>query len=104
MTLTGKRARLFPDERRANILNAAIEFASANGFTKVTRDAVAKAAGVSPALVTFYFWHVEELRRVIMQEAVDREVLPIILTGLALQDPIAMGASYDLKQRALNSI
>lgn len=104
MTLPAHRTRLHPDDRRASILTAAIEWADTNGFTKLTRDAVAKAAGVSPALVTFYFWHVTELKRVVMEEAVNREVLSIILTGIALGDPIAMAAPNELKQRAFDSI
>lgn len=104
MTLSVIRTRLHPDERRTAILSHAVDLATTGGFTRLTRDAVAKAANVSPALVTFYFWHVTELKRCVMEEAVNREVLSVIATGVVTGDPTALAASFELRQKALNSI
>ena len=46
------KKRLLPDDRKLEILNAAIKVAGRpGGWSKLTRDAVAKEAGCSPAQV-----------------------------------------------------
>ena len=93
--------RLQPDDRRAQILSAAVDLAADQGFLSLTRDAVAKAAGVSPGLVTFYFFAVSELRRQVMQRAVENEHLSILAEGLAARDEVALSAPAWIKARAI---
>lgn len=96
--------RLKPDERRDQILAAAYELASREGYLNITRDGVADAAGVAAGLVNRYFFHSAELRRCIMIEAIAKENLRIIAEGLAVRDVTALTAEPNLKMKAIASI
>jgi AcrR family transcriptional regulator len=55
------RQRKTPEERRGEILDAAISIAVKSGIESVTARNVAEAAGVVPGLIHYYFGSVEEL-------------------------------------------
>ena len=96
---------LTPDERkqqRQAILDVAVELARETGYNKITREQIADAAGVSPALVSNYLDTMPSLRRDVMRRAVTREVLAVIGQGIAARDPHALRAPEELKQRAVN--
>lgn len=99
-----KQRRMEPDNRRAAILTAAVKLAESNGYQTLTRDDVAQAAGISPALVTRYFYAMPELRRRVMEEAVRREILPVIAQGLAFGCPVAGKAPAWLRAKALTAL
>lgn len=90
-----------PKERTAELLEAALEVAAESGYLQMTRQAIAERVGVTPALVTHRFSTMAELRRLVMRQAVKREVLAIIAQGLAVKDAHAMRAPADLKRKAL---
>nr|WP_297388215.1 helix-turn-helix domain-containing protein [uncultured Roseateles sp.] len=96
--------RLPPKDRKAAILDAALLVAADKGYARMTRDDVAGAAGVSPALVSTYFTTMAQLRRDVMRAAVKREVLPVLAQGLVARDSQALKASDDLRARALGSV
>lgn len=96
--------RLQPDDRKAQILDGAIELARTKGLGHITREAIAQRVGVSPALVSLYFGTMTELRRSIMRAAIKREVLEIVAEGLTTRDKQAAKASDDLKRRALATV
>ena len=73
------------------------------GYQKITRDAVAEAAGVSMGLVTRYFGTMVQLRRDIMRYAVREEVLEIIGQGLAAGDDHAKKAAPELRAKAFDT-
>lgn len=93
-----------PKQRTAELLEAALEVAQAQGFSKMTRQAIAEKVGVTPGLVTHRFSTMQELRRLVMRQAVKREILPIIAEGLALRDAHAMKAPDSLKRKALRTL
>ena len=93
--------RLAPDDRRQLILEAAINLATADGYISLTRGAVASHAGISPALVTFYYLSTRLLLQAVMEEAVRREILPVIAEGLATRCPIALAAPPAVRQAAI---
>ena len=94
------RKRIDPEFRQGNILDTAIELAKTKGYSRITRDDVAKAANVSPGLITHYFTTIERLRRAVLREAVKRGVLEIVAQGLANKDAIAIGAPRELRHSA----
>lgn len=96
--------RLDPDARKAAILTAAVKLATEKHYQTITRDDVAQAAGVSAGLVTRYFFAMPELRRRVMEEAVRRELLPVIAQGLAHGCPVAAGAPAWLRAKALTAL
>ena len=49
------RSRLAPDDRRGQILETALRLFGERGYADVSASDIARAAGVTPALVTHYF-------------------------------------------------
>ena len=65
------RRRLDPDQRRAAILEAAVEAFAERGYPDVTMAAVGAAAGASEALVYRYFGSKDALYLEIVRSAID---------------------------------
>ena len=49
------KTRANPELRKEHILSVAVTMAETDGYSKITRDKIAEAAGVSMGLVTRYF-------------------------------------------------
>ena len=95
-----KRQRQQPDDRRPTILSAAITLARQDGYTRISRDSIAAAAGCSPGLVSHYFNTMVQLRRAIMGEALRVRCPILIAQGLVARDSRAMGADDELRRAA----
>jgi len=94
-----------PDDRKYQILTAAITVAERpGGWSKLTRDAVAREAQCADGLVSKYFGTMTQMRRTVMRSAVLTENLPIVAQGLAAGDVHAQKADPELKARALNTL
>lgn len=88
-------------ERKAAILAAAVEEAKEQGYQWITRDAVARRAGVGAGSVNVAFGRMVELKRAVLREAVARRIVEIVAQGLADGHPIAKDAPSDLKSEAV---
>ena len=94
-----------PDDRKLEILNAAIKVAGRpGGWTKLTREAVAREAQCADALVSKYFGTMVAFRRSIMRAAIVRADLSVIAQGLAAGDKFTQKTDPELKRRALNTL
>lgn len=91
-------------ERDAALLDAALALAAASDYRSVTRAAVAERAGVSPGTVSNWAGDMGGLRAKVMHAAVERGALDVIAQGLAARDPIALGASVELRGAAAAQI
>ena len=91
-------------DRRAHILGVAVDMARRYGVRNLRRDALAEQAKCSTGLIHVYFSTMTQLRRAIMREAIEREILEIVAEGLALQDKQAHKAPDELKKKALASL
>lgn len=99
------RTRLQPSDRKELIIEAALNVASRpGGWSTMTREAVAKAAEVSDALVSMHFGTMVQFRRSVMRAAVAREVLPVIAQGVVMGDKTALKADASLKSKAIESL
>ena len=90
--------------RRDAVLTAAIELAMRDGFSNITRDGVAKLAGVGAGTVNLYYGTVPQLKRDVMRAAIKQQLLPIIAQGIAARDPRALRAPAGLQRQALDSL
>jgi AcrR family transcriptional regulator len=99
---TVDRKRATPELRRMHVLNKAIELAKTKGYNALTRDDVATGANVSPALISHYFGTIDQLRTVVLKLAIKREIPEIVAQGLVREDPIAVQAPKELKNRAVS--
>ena len=99
------KKRLHPDDRKQQILTAAIKVAGRpGGWGKLTRDAVAKEAGCAEGLVSKYFGTMIAFRRSIMRAAVQARNLAVVAQGLAAGDTNAQKAPPELKAAAVETL
>jgi len=83
--------RLSPDERKAQILEAASRLLSESGLNSFSLEAVARQAGVAATLPRYYFGSTDELLRAATQDIVE-EVERVLLStelGLSTQERFA---------------
>lgn len=96
--------RMIPADRKASILEAAIEAANTHTFSGLRLHHIATGAECSNALVVSYFSTMTQLRRAVMRAAIKREMLPIIANGVATGDPTAKKADPALIKKAMASL
>lgn len=98
------RVRFSPDVRKDQILTAALPLAAAGGYLKVTRDQVADAAGVTPALIQYHFKTMSQFRRALMRHAIAKGCLRVLAQGLSCGDEHAAKAPAEMKERAIEGL
>ena len=96
-----KRVRTNPDVRRAEILKTGVAMAAKNGLNSVTRAAMSHAVPCAPSLISHYFGTVAALRTVIMQHAIEHEVLPILAENLAARGRDTAGITTELRAKII---
>lgn len=88
------------NDRKTEILNAALVIARAKGYSKATLQDVARQAGCTHGLILYYFSTAIQLRRAIMSEAIRTSDAAILAQGLAVGDSKAKRAPPHLKAAA----
>jgi len=91
-------------DRRQSILTAALAVAVRDGYLRTTRDAVAAAAGCSPALVSHHLGTLPQMQRAIMGEALRVANLRVIAQGLSHGDRRALNAPLSIRELAATSL
>lgn len=92
---------------REKILGAAVVVACKVGLQKMTRENVARKAGIgatSESKITFQFGGMAQLRTAVVEHAVEQEILPIVAEALSMGHPSASRATAALKKRAALSL
>ena len=103
-TVPHRRYRQTPADRKAAILEAAVNLAQLDGYRNLTIRSVARVSGVSAPLVSFYFYCTDDLLTAVMEEAVRRKVLSVVAEGLAHRHPTAVAAPVELQQAAVATL
>lgn len=88
------------EDRDSRILHAALELAGVDGYQWITREAVARNAGVSPGTVSNVFGTMRDLKRAVLAEAIKLERLDIVAQGLGDRHPLVMAAPAALRKAA----
>ena len=101
-TLPSKR--MSPANRKAQMINTALDLAEAGHYLNVTREQVAARAGFKGPLLHRYFGTMKQFRRAVMRAAVQNERLAVIAQGITAQDTQALKASPELQAEALGSL
>ena len=84
-----KQTRLKPDDRREQIVSAALELAKDKNYSRVTRDEIAAALSISGPAVQHHFGTMTQLRRSVIRAACQRAAtmdpvgLRVVAQGLA---------------------
>ncbi len=90
--------------RNRRILEAAAALAAEKGYSNITRDQVAEAAGVAAGSVNNAYGTISGLRDAVMRHAVETEHAGIVGQGLAAGHPAARAAPDALKAAALDQL
>lgn len=96
--------RLIKADRCDAILAAALKLAERDNYKQIRREAISEKAGCSPALVTYHFSTLNQLKRAVMRYAITKENLRVIAQGLVDQNPHALKAPPELRTRALAAL
>lgn len=91
-------------ETKEKILDAALILAEKTHYQKLSRGKLAESAGVSESTVQYHFRRPWELRYATLLHAIKRENLTVLGQGLGAQDPTALSAPAELRDRALKHI
>lgn len=91
------------DVSKARILSAMIDLANTQDYKQITRAEIAKYAGATDSLVSYYFGDMDAIRDAIIQEAIRKKLLTIILQGLVDKHPFTMEIDDELKNEAISS-
>lgn len=86
------------------ILDAATHCAIEDGFQWITRERVAARAKVGVGTVNSAFRTMRDLKRAVLQHAVDTGIVEIVAQGLAEGHPITKAAPQALRDRAASYI
>jgi len=97
------RTRMAPDTRRLQLIEAGLAVAEHVGFVGMTREQVAGAAEVSPALINQYFDGFEAFKSDVMRLAILQESLQVVAAGIVTGHPTALRADENVKRRALGA-
>lgn len=93
-----------PDERKQEVMDAALALARESHYSLVTREAVAERAGCATGTVSRLYGTMPQFRRAIMSAAVARLDLRVIAQGIAAREPKALAVKPTVKKQALESI
>lgn len=85
--------RMKPDDRRDEILAAALRVATRQGYKVFTRAQVAESAGCAESLVSKYFGTMPQFRRQVMRAAIRAKNRIIIMQGVLTGDKHALKAA-----------
>lgn len=87
---------------KERILNAALEASKASHFTLISLPDVARRAGCSHSLISYFFKTIGALRDELVRHAIETKDLRVLMQALSAGSEIARGAPEDLKNDALN--
>ena len=94
--------RVNPKLRKEQLVNAAVLIACERGLHGITRELIAKRAGVVNSLVSSYLGPTAGIQDLIMEEAIKREIPKLVAEGIATGNEQARNAPESLKQQAAN--
>lgn len=79
-------AKMKPEVRKQEVLQAAVEVSEKYGFDGITRERVAAQAGVAVGTVNLHYGTMKQLRRAVARYAVHHELLNILAPLSVRQD------------------
>lgn len=104
MTLPKQQFRWTREERKAALLDAAMDITVEHGFDKVAPLAVAKRANVAKSLVHFYFKNMENLKVEMLKKAIEEQVYPVIGRAILAHHPLALRLPRETRDLAMNDM
>ena len=94
------RNRLEPDQRKQDILDAAMLLSIENNYATITKQQIADKCDISPSLINTYFNDMDGMRQAIMKEAIHLSVSSIIAQGVVYGNGLAINANANMLRKA----
>lgn len=94
--------RTEPDNRRAELLEAAVELAKEVGYRHVTRALIAARCDVCETMISRYHSPMSALRAAIVREGIRRGIIEIIAEAVMEGDPQALKLPKATKDRVFD--
>lgn len=94
------RVRKTQDERKNEILNAAIDLAKEGNYANITQNQIAKSIGVSMPLISKYYT-MDDLKQAVVKFAVEADIVEIIAQGIANKNPITSTITEEQRDSAV---
>jgi len=96
------KTRMEPAERKAQLLDVAIQIAERVGYNKINRLMIVKEldGDITDGLVSRYFGQRHSLRQAVLFAGIERGNLTILAQGLALGDSHARRAPAEMRKAA----
>lgn len=107
--MTNERRRLKPEERKQEILKAALKISIKMGFQCITRFAVAKEARITEGLLTYYY-KISQLKKAVLKEAIkccvqegaDVNEASIVAQAILVKHPLTETLSSRFKEKIIS--
>ena len=97
---TDTRLRLAPDVRAEEVLRVALDLAVKYDPDHITRAMIAAGAGVSPGTVSKYMGTMQQCREKLVEEAIKRQIVPLVAWGIFKRYRAARKVRGDLREKA----
>lgn len=88
------------EDRRTQMLSAAIQLAEEKGWYKLTHTSVAAATQTDRSLVNYYLGSKANFRDEVMKVAVQRRLIPVVAEGLLYLNDVALSAPQAVQREA----
>lgn len=95
------RERKEPTERKQELLEVAIQLAKEEGYSHITRNEIARRASVAYGLVTSYFKSIDNLKKLVVKEAIKKEIVQIVAQALARKEPLTRKLDPSLREKVI---
>ena len=95
------RTRKIPTERKQELLEVAIQLAKEEGYSHITRNEIARRAGVAYGLVSSYFKSIDNLKKLVIKEAIKQEIVQIVAQALAHKEPLTKKLDPSLREKVI---
>lgn len=89
---------------KAIIVAAATKMAAKIGYTNLTRAALATKIKCPPSSISFHCGTMDDLRRLVVTNAIETENLQVIAQALAHSHALAKKANPELRARAVGFV
>lgn len=96
------RQRLDPDIRKQQILDAAIDLSIQKGYRQLTRQSIANKIRCAAPLINHYYGNIENLRDIVLQIAIEREIMPILAESYGSRGKETSHLPTPLKEKVIN--
>lgn len=93
------KTRKVTETSKPAILAAAVKLAREKGLHKFSRIEVANAAEVGESTVSYHFGQMPDLRKAVVQYAVEKEILSILADARAGRESVGVPMSEELRTK-----